>query len=126
MVRSGSLDVWVSVRLPGQLAETVRGMARARRTTVSAIIRSALEEQEKTHHLAARLEQVLEALGHIPAGHLAAPAAGDQTDPGGPSESGAEEAGMADRDNPQPMDEEALRKRMQAMLAAFGGDGDEE
>lgn len=118
----GGNDDKVSVRLPPGLIASVRRQARQQRTTVSAIVRSALEDHEKTQRLAAKLEQVVEALQHIAVGPLAVPEGEAQIDPGAPAKSGAQETGMTAGVDVQPMDEETLRKRVQAMLAAFGGD----
>ncbi len=119
MLRSGSLDVWLSLRLPGELADRVRSLARDRRTTVSAVIRSALEDQEKTQLLAAKMEQVLQMLEK---GGVRRPtAATSQEDgPGTREAGGVREPELPAGDGARS--EEDLIRDFHSILGAFGGD----
>ncbi len=114
-----SLEVLLSVRLQGELADRVRSLARDRRTTVSAVIRSALEDQEKTQLLAAKMEQVLQMLEK---GGVRGPtAAMSQEDGLGTREAG----GVREPDLPTgdgARSEEDLIRDMDSILGAFGAD----
>ena len=105
-VSRGAPGIKVTVRLPAEVTAHLRRLARDRGATVSSVIRSALEEQDKTELLAARMEKVLQLLE---GSNRQPPIAEDVDSSGRPFESEASEV----------VDTEALAKNMRSILAGF-------
>ena len=119
LMSRSAYDTPVRVRMPAEMAAELRRLARERRTTVSAVIRSALGEQEKTQLLAAKIEQVLQMLEK---GGVRGPtAATSQEDgPGTREAGGVREPELPAGDGARS--EEDLIRDMHSILGAFGGD----
>ena len=108
----GAPGIKVTVRLPAEVTAHLRRLARNRGATVSSVIRSALEEWDRTELLAARMEKVLQLLE---GSNRQPPIAEDVDSSGRPFESEASEV----------VDTEALAKNMRSILAGFGADDEE-
>ena len=108
----GAPGIKVTVRLPADMTAHLKRLASDRGTTVSSVIRNALEEQGKTELLDARMEQVLHLLE---ASNRRPQIAEDDEASGRPSES--EALGT--------VDSEALVRNVRSILAGFGADDEE-
>lgn len=108
----GAPGLKVTVRLPPDMTAHLNRLARDRGTTVSAVIRSAIEEQGKTELLAGRMERVLQLL--------------EASDRRPPIPESAEARGQpSELEASGDVDSEALFRNMRSILAGFGDDDEE-
>ena len=113
------IDERVTIRLPAEMAARLRYAAKVRHVSVAEAVRNALEDQEKTQGLAAKIEQVLQVLER---GGIRGPTAvvSQHSGPGAPVACEVRKTDLPAGDGVRS--EEDLIRDMDSILGTFGAD----